>query len=172
MEQWDVLDRNGNPTGRTVARHKIQLKNGEYHLVVHIWIMDAKGRLLIQKRSENKPLMPGEWAATGGAAIAGENSIQAARREVFEELGIRTQEDELQLITRIVRKNAFLDVYLLQQTVPLEDLVLQRSEVAQAKWVTLDTLKQMLAEGGYHNYGKTYFKAIFSAFEERMQGNV
>ncbi len=170
MERWDVLDRNGNPTGRTVARHKIQLKSGEYHLVVHIWILDRKGRLLIQRRADDKPLMPGEWAATGGAAIAGENSMQAARREVFEELGIATGEQELQLISRIMRKNSFLDVYLLERNVPLEDLVLQRSEVAQAKWVPLAKLKEMVAEGGYHNYGKAYFNAVFSACEERMSG--
>ena len=168
MELWDVLDRDGNPTGRTVARHKIQLKNGEYHLVVHIWILDKKGRVLLQRRADDKPLMPGEWAATGGAAIAGENSMEAARREVFEELGVATNEQDLQLISRIVRKNSFLDVYLLERTIPLEDLVLQRSEVAQAKWVPLEKFKQMVADGEYHNYGKAYFKTIFSACQERI----
>lgn len=35
---------------------------------------DSRGRLLIQKRASHLKLMPGIWAATGGSAIAGEES--------------------------------------------------------------------------------------------------
>ena len=88
MESWDILSRNGKPTGKTVSRMCPILRRGEYHLVVHIWTVDGKGNVLIQRRSDQKPLMPGEWAATGGAAVSGETSRFAACRELKEELGI------------------------------------------------------------------------------------
>lgn len=85
MEQWDLLDENGRRTGRTITRGE-PLQRGQYHLVEHIWIVDAKGRILIQQRAPHLRLMPGVWAANSGSAMAGEESESAARRELFEEL--------------------------------------------------------------------------------------
>ena len=95
IEIWDVLDENGALTGKTALRGKGVLKSGEYHLVVHIWIVSSTGMFLIQRRADDKKLMPGEWAATGGAAISGEDSFAAAKRELFEELGIKSDEKSL-----------------------------------------------------------------------------
>lgn len=77
MERWDLRDGEGNPTGETMERGE-HLKPGQYHLVVHIWIIDGQGRLLIQKRAAHLKLMPDIWAATGGSAVAGEDSHTAA----------------------------------------------------------------------------------------------
>ena len=101
MEKWDILNASGQPVGKTVVRGRSVLSNGEYHLVVHIWVESDDGRYLIQRRSENKKLMPGEWAATGGAAIAGEDSFAAAKRELKEELGIDSTKDTLKFVKRI-----------------------------------------------------------------------
>ena len=95
MEKWDILNADGEPIGKTTLRGKCNLKTGEYHLVVHIWMVSSKGEFLIQRRSENKKLMPGEWAATGGAAISGEDSYTAANRELYEELGIPSNKQTL-----------------------------------------------------------------------------
>ena len=86
MERWDLRDGEGNPPGETMERGE-HLKPGQYHLVVHIWIIDGQGRLLIQKRAAHLKLMPDIWAATGDSPVAGENSQAAASREMREELG-------------------------------------------------------------------------------------
>lgn len=164
-EIWDIIDENGKPTGKTTVRGRFTLKPGEYHLVVHIWIVSSDGRFLIQRRSENKKLMPGEWAATGGAAIAGEDSFTAASRELFEELGIRSDKDSLKKILRLKRRNSLLDVWMIVTDVANKDLRLQTSEVAEAVWVTEDTLKDMISTGRFHNYGKDYFDKVFSKIE-------
>ena len=111
VEKWDVLNSYGRSTGRTILRGRAFLKPGEYHLVVHIWIISPKGKFLIQRRADDKKLMPGEWAATGGAAISGESSFAAAKRELFEELGIKSNRDNLIKLLRLKRKNSFLDVW-------------------------------------------------------------
>ncbi len=165
-EKWDVLDRNGKATGRTTLRGRNFLRQGEYHLVVHIWIISDKGDFLIQRRSDEKKLMPGEWAATGGAAISGENSFMAARRELFEELGIKTNSDTLLKLLRIKRKNSLLDVWVTTFNQNSDTLQLQKSEVAEARWVKKEELEKMIEAGQFHNYGREYFDKVFDKIDE------
>ena len=161
IEVWDIVDKNGVPTGRTTLRGRCMLKSGEYHLVVHIWIVSPDGKFLIQRRADNKKIMTGEWAATGGAAVSGENSFEAASRELFEELGIRSNKDNLEKLARIKRRNSILDIWVITSSLPANKLVLQRSEVAEAKWVTEAELHRMIENGEFHNYGKEYFESVF-----------
>ena len=162
IEKWDILDKDGIPTGKTTLRGKTPLKPGEYHLVVHIWIISDDGRYLIQRRSDDKKLMPGEWAATGGAAISGEDSFTAARRELFEELSIKMDKYSAKKAFRMVRRrNSLLDVWMTVCNKPADELILQESEVAEVKWVTENELKSMIKNGKFHNYGEEYFNLVF-----------
>ena len=112
--------------------------------------------------------MPGEWAATGGSAISGESSLKAAARELSEELGIKAPKGSLKFMGRLKRRNSFLDVWFIKCDADISRLRLQKSEVAEVKWVTPDELKIMLEQRNYHNYGREYFRAIFS-FAEKMK---
>lgn len=164
MEKWDLLDADGNPTGKTLVRGE-PLKAGMYHLVEHIWIVDSKGRLLIQQRNPDLKLMPGVWAANSGSAQAGEDSESAARRELFEELSIRTAPGELVYGGRMRRRNSFTDLWILYRDIDISSLRLQQEEVAQAKWVTVEELIGMLGDRSFHHYGTAYFQFVFRAIE-------
>ena len=170
MELWDILDASGNPTGNKAFRGKTTLNADEYHLVVHIWIVSSDGRFLIQKRSNTNRLMPGEWAATGGAALSGETSFEAASRELKEELGIESTPSTLKFIKRIKRRNSFVDTWYIKTDIPLEQLKLQKSEVERAAWVTKPRLEQMIKCGEFHNYGNFYWSVIFEATDKIMVG--
>ena len=146
----------------TVVRGSRVLKKGEYHLVVHIWVVDDKGRFLIQRRSDEKYLMSGEWAATGGAVMSGESSRHAAARELFEELGIWVDYKNLVLVDRHIRRFSINDIWAVKMNVAESSLKLQKEEVAEAKWVDRNTLKQMISDGEFHNYGADYFDTVFS----------
>ncbi len=164
-EKWDILDENGKLTGKKAVRGLSILKRGEFHLVVHIWILSSDNKILVQRRSDDKKLMPGEWAATGGAAVSGENSFTAAKRELFEELGIISDENSLKRLFRVKRRNSFLDVWYIETDVKIDELTLQKTEVAEAKWVTKDELDAMIKNGEYHNYGNDYFSKVFEKID-------
>ena len=166
MELWDVYSAEGKPTGRTVVRGGNTLRAGEYHLVVHIWPLNDYGSILIQKRTKTKKLMPGMWAATGGAAMAGETSEKAARRELGEELGIIAKEGELKFVKRIKRRNSFVDVWTVRANVRVPELKLQKSEVEKAQWVNKPTLMGMINSGEFHDYGKDYFNVVYGLVDE------
>ena len=110
--------------------------------------------------------MPGEWAATGGAAVSGENSFTAANRELYEELGIKSNEDTLKKLVRIKRKNSLVDIWAIRVSPETEQIRLQQSEVAEVKWVSRSQLEQMIENGEFHNYGKPYFQRVFDEIDE------
>lgn len=165
-ELWDLYSADGEKLGKKTVRGRNSLKMGEYHLVVHIWIISSKGDYLIQRRADSKRLMPGEWAATGGAAVSGEDSFEAAKRELFEELGISSDRNTLKKLFHMRRRNSLLDVFIITADVNEKELVLQKSEVAEVKWVNRDTLKNMIKSGNYHNYGYEYFNTVFEKIDE------
>jgi isopentenyldiphosphate isomerase len=166
MAKWDILDSSGNVTGKTAVRGKHFMRPGEYHLVVHIWVVSDKGELLIQKRSEKKKLMPGEWAATGGSAMSGETSFCAAQRELLEELGINCTQRFCKKMARIKKRNSFVDIWFTRSNADISSLNLQTSEVDEARWVSEAELREMVENKEFHNYGKEYFDMIFRFAKE------
>ncbi len=164
MEKWDLLDDRGHPTGRTMIRGE-RLLPGQYHLVVHIWVVNSVGNLLIQRRAEHLTLMPNIWAATGGSAMSGETSEIAARRELQEELGIMAAPGEMQFIRRLKRRNSFCDMWLLRRDERVNGLELQKEEVAEARWVSPAQFRNMITQKQFHNYGKEYFDTLLHYLE-------
>lgn len=49
VEIWDLYDAQGEKTGKTMIRGEA-IPVGFYHIGVHIWPMNDKGELLIQRR--------------------------------------------------------------------------------------------------------------------------
>jgi len=161
MERWDLLDENGRLTGERMVRGE-PIRPGRYHRVVHVWVMDSTGRLLIQKRAPFLRLMPGEWTVTSGSAVAGEDSRQAAARELGEELGIHVRPEELEFLFTLRRRSSFSDLWLLRRDVEKNALRLQAEEVADACWVTRGQLQNMLGKRAFHHYGREYFERLFA----------
>ena len=59
-----------------------------------------------------------------------------------------------------------LDVWAIVCDIPAKELILQRSEVAEAKWVSENELIEMIQSGNFHNYGKEYFDNIFEKIKK------
>ena len=162
-EYWDVLNEQGEKTGKRLRRTAYnQLASGEYHLVVHIWIVNSRGEFLIQRRSEDRLPMPGEWAATGGSVFSGEDSQAAAIRELHEELGIRVLPSEIHYLRQFKRKNSIIDFWWARVDADLSSLNLDPEEVEEARWVSADQLREMIRKKQFHNYGRGYFASVFS----------
>jgi isopentenyldiphosphate isomerase len=159
MEKWDLYDRNGQPLGKTINRGA-RFRSGEHHLVTHIWVVNSAGRLLIQRRSSKRRMMPNIWAITSGSAVAGEDSITAARREMAEELGISLPENAFISLGRLVRRNSLCDIYLVKRDIAVPDMKLQKEEVSQVRWVAGEQLYDMVNERRFHHYGDPYFRFV------------
>lgn len=134
MELWDIYDKDKKPTGRTMKRNDWCLKEGEYHLSVLGVIQRPDGKYLITKRAADKAWAPGWWEVSGGAAIAGETSEEAVKREILEETGLDVTNAEGGFLFSYHRENPgegdnyFVDVYKYHMDFTEVDIKLQTEE--------------------------------------------
>ena len=124
----------------------------EYHIVVNVWIKNTEGKWLISKRSPNKHY-GNLWECPGGSAISGEDSLSAALREVKEELGVELKSENGYLFTTAIRQYRsfpdFLDVWVFNQDVDINTVVLQAGETCDAKWKTSEEILKMAENGEF-----------------------
>lgn len=171
-ELWDILDANGKKKGYTKSR-KETLGKGEYHKVVHIWIMNNKNDFLIQKRSSAKKEFPGIWATTGGAVLAGETSLEGIIREVREEIGIHLEKNEIEKVfnycPEIDGYNGITDVFFVNRDIDPDTCVLDLEEVEKVKYVKKD---KMIKNSQFYNYEKEiegYYYQLFKHIKNRNE---
>jgi isopentenyl-diphosphate delta-isomerase type 1 len=87
-EFLEIVDNEGRTTGYA-RRSEVHGNPSLLHKVVHVLVFNDEGRLLLQKRSQNKDVAPGKWdTSVGGHISPSEDLIAAAKREMEEELGI------------------------------------------------------------------------------------
>lgn len=151
VELWDIYDACYQKTGRLHERGKI-LQPGDYHLVVHIFPVNDKKEILVQKRSDTVKRFPGCWAVTGGSAIAGEDSWEACQRELQEELGIVAEKKDSELAAVFKRIDSFNSVWVIRCNLKREQLILQKEEVAEAAWLDFPSIHAMAKQGILHKY--------------------
>ena len=158
MELWDIYDKDKKLTGRTMKRNDWCLKDDEYHLTVLGVVMTKDGRFLITKRVMTKNWAPGWWEISGGAAMAGETSEEAVRREVLEETGLDVSGAEGGYQFTYHRENPgegenyFVDIYRFVMDFDEKDLKLQEAETDGYQLATLDEIKAIAAEGKFLHY--------------------
>jgi tellurite methyltransferase len=151
-ELWDILDENGDKTGRLHERGKPMMK-GDYHLVVHVWIMNGKGEFLISQRSSDQKAEGGLWETTGGAAVAGDDSLKTTLKETSEEIGIQLDQRNGQLFKHYCSPHNndegsfFTDVWLYRQEADIASIIFQPEETCNAMWASQAKIRQMIAEG-------------------------
>lgn len=147
QELWDVYDENRRPTGRLHPRGK-ELAEGDYHLVIHVWIRDSHGRYLLTRRSPNKGY-GGMWESPGGAAQAGDDSLSACLREIKEETGLTLDPARGKIVKTYQEDHFICDIWLFKQDFALEDVVLQPGETCDKRYASREEILAMHAEGRF-----------------------
>ena len=145
VEFNDIYDMHRNRTGRLHERGTPWLP-GEFGLVVCVWVYDGEGKLLLTRRAPGKSFA-GTWENSGGAAQAGEDSLPAIVRELFEETGIRAAAEDFELLDSDRDDTCFYDFYCLKRKVALQDIKLLPGETDDVKWATFREVHEMIARG-------------------------
>lgn len=155
-ELWDVYTIDRKKNGKICARGEQEnLLKDEFHLWVMVWIKNPKtGKYLVSQRSADKDTDPLKWETVAGHSIAGDTSLDAALREVFEEVGITLEREKATVLATKValtydgfRHNWIRDSYYFETT---EEPDLQRAttnEVIQTRWLTVAEIRKMYDHG-------------------------
>lgn len=152
-EKFDVLNELGEFTGDVATREECH-KKGLWHRAVYAFIIDDKGNILLQKRSNNKKLWPNMWDVTvGGHVDAGEFGRQALIREVKEELGISINDDDIKYLIGSTSINEQGDIinkhynecYLITKSIDISNIKIQKEEVSEVRYFSEDELLKRIS---------------------------
>jgi len=152
-EYFDLLDENGNKTGKTKLRSEVH-RDGDWHKAVHIWIINNKGDVLLQRRCATKDSNPNMLdISCAGHLSAGDNSLDGAIRELKEELDLDVRPEELQFIKTLKRSskytatfinNEFDDLYILRTNKTVDEMNFQKEEISEMFFVSYKEFKNMV----------------------------
>lgn len=171
-EIWDIVDSEGRPTGRTMEKGA-PMAYGEYHLSVSVWIVNEKGEFLISKRVSTKKAAPDMWETTGGSALAGEDALTAALREVREELGIVLNPDKGRIFSTYTWPHsdgsgaAYIVVWIFRQDFDPAEITLQKEEACDVRLASKEELQKLIDEGRFIPY--TYIRELFRETENNRK---
>jgi isopentenyl-diphosphate delta-isomerase type 1 len=88
-ELFDIVDDQDRVIGQA-PRSQCHGNPSLIHRVAHVLVFNSQDQLLLQKRSMVKDVQPGRWdTSVGGHLEPGESYLEAAYREMNEELGIK-----------------------------------------------------------------------------------
>jgi len=151
MEEWDIYNKDLEKTGKTCIRGKYKLQENEYHLVVHVWLLNKYGKILLAQRSRKKETNPLKWEGPGGSVIKGETPIEGAHRETLEEIGLDIPKGKFNLFKQERRDKNFNDFFFAYYVVVDEDIIDEikflDNEVVDKKWVTIEEFNRMFNNG-------------------------
>ena len=154
MEYVDVLDSSGRRVGRRKPRSEVH-RDGDWHGATHVWILNTKGQILIQRRSPTKENWPNLWdVSVAGHISAGEEPVEAALREAQEELGVMLLPRECRYLFTVAEQvslnngsyvdNEYHHVFLVEKDLDVGDLKFSDGEVAEVRFVSLRELQTNL----------------------------
>ena len=179
-ELIDILTPEGKSRGKTALKSEAH-KNGWFHATAHIWFFTSNKKILLQKRALTKKVFPGIWdISVAGHIGAGEEILEGAKREVFEEIGlILENKDFIKIGTRIhqvnhengIQDNEHHHVFIAELKTPISELTMQPEEVAGLELWDLKVLKETknlenVLLPRFHEYYVTVYNKIISYLKE------
>jgi isopentenyl-diphosphate delta-isomerase type 1 len=140
------VDENDNIIGPIKREYCHNQKDIPWHRTTHTYILNSNGELLLTKRSSTKDTAPNQIVISNSGHVRyGEESIQAAKREMFEELGLNI---DLKYITKYKvdygYEKEFVYVYF---GITDEKPKLFTDEVIGYMYIDLDEFKEQYTNG-------------------------
>jgi len=175
MEYMDVVDENNELTGEVEDKDIIHEK-GLWHREVVIWVMNENGEILVQKRAATKKIKPNKWGFCAGHVDASEDAEAAAKRELFEEVGLICDLEFL-FIEKVPTKrannniedNKFMYMFFAKTSKKPEDFNIQYDELSEVKYISMNELERAFREKdeNYTSMKRDYMPRIIEELKKR-----
>ena len=164
-ELRDLYDKNLNLTGKTYYKGD-NIPQGFYPMVVMIAIQNSNDEFLMQKRVPSKG---GDWGVTGGHPKSGETPFEGIVTEVKEELGIDVSSEEIIEFQRGCDGVDCYIMYYLRKDLDLNKLNIQKRELTEVRWFSMDELNAMVLKGILNQNQIAFFKKCVSFLENKSK---
>ena len=145
-EILEIVDREGKTLG-LAPRSEIHGNPSLLHKVVHVLVFNENGELLLQKRSMNKDVAPGKWdTSVGGHISVNEDLIEAAKREMEEELGI-ISENIKHLYSYIHSNHYESELVYTHSCMHNGPFSFNQEEIDEVKFWNLEDIRNVMGQG-------------------------
>lgn len=144
-ELFDVVDVNDKVVGQT-TRLRANSNKDLIHRSIYVAVFNRKGGLYMQQRSESKDTDPLAWTIScSGHVISGDTYENAAKRELWEELGVRLDlEYRSKILVRLERETEMSVIYFAYSDGPFR---LHPEEIKKGRFFTKKDLKKEAEKG-------------------------
>ncbi len=152
MEQVDVLNPDGTPTGEVVSKKEAHLK-GHWHRAVHIWFVNSRREILLRLHSLQVENDPNKWDISAAGHIATrEAPIASAMRVTQEAFGLDLLADRFAHVGTVKQcssrpgyiNNEYDEVYVVNSDADLSAFKVQEDEVTEIKYLSFKEFKTMV----------------------------
>jgi isopentenyldiphosphate isomerase len=154
-----LLNEYGEPTAQTRGYKEVHQK-GLLHRTVHVWLLNSKGQLLLQKRAKEVALYPGQWdVSVAGHLVSPQSSQEGAQAETKQELTLTLPSSAFQYLFTVREdvtvhngvhyiENAFSDVYLARSEYDVKKFRIRPYEVDEVRWLDMEEFKKWMVGAG------------------------
>ncbi len=140
MEILDLYDKDFKRTGKTIIRRVDEIPDGSYIMLSYVLIKNNDKFLLEQMTERNNY----KYAIPGGHILSGETGLQGLIRELKEEIGL-SDVNIKHLDTVVFPYNKYIfNVYLIEDLINIDKLVLQPDEVINVSWYSTNEIKDLI----------------------------
>ncbi|GIL78257.1 hypothetical protein Vretimale_7634 [Volvox reticuliferus] len=157
-EVFETFSEDGTPLGREFR--SVCHAHGIWHRAVYAYLFNALGQLLIQRRSLNKKVAPGQWDLSVAEHLSpGETFRDGVVRGLAEELGVELSPQQLVALQgpltpmhqrrllipeKGIKDFEFIEAYRLDgYEGPIS---FNEQEVIDCKWVSLEELQEEMSD--------------------------
>ena len=163
MEYRELYDENRKKLNQKIIKDD-PVPKGTYYTVVYLFVEDDNHKFLIQKRTPDKN---GKWSITSGHPKGEETSLDGVLAEAKEELGLTLDKDKLILYDTQRTDHFFGDFYYIQMPITLEDIVLQKEEVDDVRFATLDEIEELIFQDEFMDKHVPWFYRFKTYYENK-----
>ncbi len=159
MELLNVYNTKGESLNKMVERgyQDSNLDDGEFVGIAQIYIENDEGKYLIEesaKKTGNK------YLPAGGHISYGETPYETIIREVKEEIGLDISSDNVISLGFIITDARIRFLFYLKKNVDIDKLVLQKEEVLNISYMSVDEISKLINKGLMHPSHKELLKRI------------
>ena len=154
MEEYiDIINKEtGEKTGVSKPKTEVH-QNGLWHRTAHVWCINSKGEILLQRRAVDKQNFPDMWdISAAGHISADEEPVVAALRETKEEIGLDIPPEDLKFLGTTIQQfvlnngtyidNEYQNVYLVKINAGIDELHLQKEELKALEWIKISEFEK------------------------------
>lgn len=178
MKYVEIVDDKNNLIGEKVDLNEA-FKNGLWHREVSIFVINSKGEILLQKRSNIKRRKPNMWTVCSGIVEADEDVIAAAIRKLHNELVMKCTIYDLELIEIGIESNQleneinnnFRYIYFIKTDREIEDFPINPEEISKVKYVSIEDLGKLIEDKDpnvtFSN--QQYMEIVYKQLQKRVK---